>query len=118
MRFGRTGRFVCGGRGLIFGLEADDESLICQRQQLREQARPPMLTSFVCDKVLANFDCHMTQIALLAVNGDRVIRRVSHAVGFVIAADETLLAPQEVNQFPRSEEHIGFDICPTGSCSR
>src|SRR5258707_1404203 len=71
MRLGRTGRFVYGRRSLIFGLWAGDESLICLRRQSREQVRPLVLASFVRDQVLANFDCHMMQIALFAVNGEQ-----------------------------------------------
>src|SRR5260221_12434247 len=40
----------------------------------------------------------MMQIALFAVNGDRIVRRISYAVGLVIADHETLRAPQEVYQ--------------------
>src|SRR5271165_6594023 len=41
----------------------------------------------------------MRQMAPLALNGNRIIRRVAHAVGLVIADHETLLAPQEVHQY-------------------
>jgi hypothetical protein len=49
-----NGRLVV--EAVVSFLWVGDESLIGLRQQLREQARPPALTSFVCDKVLANFD--------------------------------------------------------------
>ena len=41
----------------------------------------------------------MRQTAPLAVNRDRVIRRVTHAVGLVIADYQALLASQEVSQY-------------------
>ncbi len=40
----------------------------------------------------------MMQVALLAVNGDRIVRRVGHAVGFVVADHEPVLAPQQMHQ--------------------
>ena len=67
--------------GMVMGR---DESLICLRQQLREQARPSTLTAFVRDKVLANFDFHMRQTAAFPVNRDGIVRLITHAVGFVI----------------------------------
>ena len=98
MRLGRTGRFVYGRRSLIFGLWAGDESLICLRRQSREQVRPLVLASFVRDQVLANFDCHMMQIALFAVNGDRIVRRVSYAVGLVYRRPRDLARTARVYQ--------------------
>ena len=95
MRLGRTRRFVYGRRGLIFGLEAGDESLICLREQSREQVRPLALTSFVRDKVLADFNRNVMQAASLTMHRNRVIRRIGHAVRRVVADDKPLLAFQQ-----------------------
>jgi hypothetical protein len=84
--------------GLIYGLRDSLVSLIRLRQQPRQQFSPPALTGLVGDEVLANFDGDVVQTAPLAVNGNRVIGRVSHSVGLVITDHETLLAPQEVHQ--------------------
>jgi hypothetical protein len=42
------------------------EPLINLRKQSRKQRRPHPLTRFVHDEVLANFECHMVQVPLLA----------------------------------------------------
>ena len=42
------------------------EPLISLRKQSRKQRRPHPLTRFVRDEVLANFECHMVQVPLLA----------------------------------------------------
>jgi hypothetical protein len=49
------------------------EPFIGPRQQPHEQCRPVTLTGFIRDEVLANFDCDVRQLALLAMNGDGVI---------------------------------------------
>jgi hypothetical protein len=40
----------------------------------------------------------MVQVPLLAMNGDRIIRRVGDAIGFVVDDDETFLTMQELHQ--------------------
>ena len=40
----------------------------------------------------------MVQVPLLAMNGDRIIRRVGDAIGFVVADYETFLTMQELHQ--------------------
>ena len=48
---------------------------------------------------LANFECHMVQVPLFAMDGDRIIRRVGgDAIRFVVAEDETFLTMQELHQ--------------------
>jgi hypothetical protein len=74
------------------------EPLISMRKQSRKQRRPHPLTRFVRDEVLANFECHMVQVTLLAMDGDRIIRRVGDAIRFVVADDKTFLTMQELHQ--------------------
>src|SRR5712692_5497789 len=74
------------------------EPLISLRKQSRKQRRPHPLTRFVRDEVLANFERHMVQVPLLAMDGDRIIRRVGYAIRFVVADDETILTMQELHQ--------------------
>jgi len=74
------------------------EPLISLRKQSRKQHRPHLLTRFVRDEILANFDCHMVQVPLLAMDWDRIIRRVGDAIRFVIADHETFLTLQELHQ--------------------
>lgn len=57
-----------------------------------------MLASFISYEVLANFDFHMKELALLAVNRDRIVRGVGHPVRLVVTNDETLLAAQKIDQ--------------------
>src|SRR5258706_12086394 len=40
----------------------------------------------------------MVQVPLLAMDGDRIIRRVGDAIRFVVADDETFLTMQELHQ--------------------
>jgi len=40
----------------------------------------------------------MVQVPLLAMDGDRIIRRVGDAIRFVVAKDETFLTMQELHQ--------------------
>ena len=68
------------------------------RKQSHKQRRKFPLTRFVRDEVLANFECHMVQTPLLAMDGDRIIRRVGDAIRFVVAEDETFLTMQELHQ--------------------
>ena len=49
------------------------EPLINLRKQSRKQRRPHPLTRFVHDEVLANFECHMVQVPLLAMDGDSMV---------------------------------------------
>src|SRR5712664_4990771 len=91
----QNGTFCLWTLGLIFGLWAGDESLICLRQQSREQVRPLALTSFVRDKVLADFNRNVMQAASLTMHRNRVIRRIGHAVRRVVADDKPLLAFQQ-----------------------
>src|SRR6266853_449938 len=74
------------------------EPLISLRKQSRKHRRPHSLTHFVRDEVLANFECHMVQVPLLAMDGDRIIRRVGDAIRFVVADDKTFLTMQELHQ--------------------
>jgi len=74
------------------------EPLISLRKQSRKQRRPHPLTCFVRDEVLANFECHMVQVPLLAMDGDRIIRCVGDAIRFVVADDKTFLTMQELHQ--------------------
>ena len=41
----------------------------------------------------------MVQVPLLAMEGDRIIRRVGDAIRFVVADDETFLTMQELRGF-------------------
>jgi Pyridine nucleotide-disulphide oxidoreductase len=68
------------------------------RKQSHKQRRQFPLTRFVRDEVLANFKCHVVQVPLLAMDGDRIIRRVGDAIRFVVAEDETFLTMQELHQ--------------------
>jgi hypothetical protein len=73
------------------------EPLISLREQSRKQRRPRSLTGFIRDEVLANFERHMVQVPLLAMDRDRIVRRVGDAVWFVVADNETVLAMQELH---------------------
>ena len=57
------------------------------------------LAGLISDKVLANFDFYMGQMALLAVNRNRIVRCISHPVRLVVADLETLLAAQQLDQY-------------------
>ena len=46
----------------------------------------------------ADFDRDVVQAAPLAVNGDRVVRRVGHAVGFIIAHHQIMPLPEPGQQ--------------------
>ena len=80
------------------GIEPLGEPLISLRKQSRKQRRPHPLTCFVRDEVLTNFECHMVQVPLLAMDRDRIVRRVGDAIRFVVADDEAVLAMQEFQQ--------------------
>jgi len=67
-KIGACSRAVAPDRG---DLQAS-EPLISLRKQSRKQRRPHPLTRFVRDEVLANFECHMVQVPLLATDGDRI----------------------------------------------
>ena len=68
-----------------------DEPLISLRKQSRKQPREFLLTRFVRNEVLANFERDMVQIPTLAMDGDRKIRSVGDAVRLVVADDEPFL---------------------------
>ena len=68
------------------------------RKQSHKQSRPHPLTRFVRNEVLPNFDCHVVQFSLLAMDGDRIIRRVRDVVRFVVADYEPFLTMQEFHQ--------------------
>src|SRR5882672_9505095 len=72
-----------------------DESLVRPRQQTCEHVPPRQLTLDIGDKVLADLDRHVMQAAPLAVNRNRIIRRIGHAVGLVVADHELLVAFQQ-----------------------
>src|SRR4029077_17174999 len=74
------------------------EPLISLRKQSHKQRRQFPLTRFGRDEVLANFECHMVQVPLLAMDGDRIIRRVGDGIRFIVADDETFLTMQELHQ--------------------
>src|SRR3981081_719226 len=52
------------------------EPLVGFRKQSYKQSSPHPLTRFVRNEVLPNFDCHVVQFPLLAMDGDRIIRLV------------------------------------------
>jgi hypothetical protein len=62
-------RSRCRGCNSIPG----SEMLIGFRQQADQQRRPALLTRLIRDQVLANFEPHMGQTPLFAVNGDRIV---------------------------------------------
>jgi len=68
------------------------------RKQAYQQRRPSSLAGFVRDQVLANLNSHIGQFPLLAMDRDRVVGGVGHAVGLVVADDDPVLALQELQQ--------------------
>src|ERR1700674_4492744 len=69
--------------------------LIRLRQQAREQRTPYSLPLRIGDQVLADFDRNVMQAASLSVHRDRVIRRIGHAVGLVVANGKPSFASQQ-----------------------
>jgi len=65
------------------------------RQHTREQRAPHSLPDVVGDEVLADFKFDVKQAASLAMRRNRVIRRIAHAIGFVVTDDKPLFAFQQ-----------------------